>query len=114
MITRQEIAAEEDLLSPVAQALWLALFRSYPANTGDYPALATKLEAAHGVTAQQLNAALRKIEEIGAGTVRIEGGKDALNYDPVRDRKELIAYGLAVLDETGDGCSTPPAFIVVT
>jgi hypothetical protein len=114
MLTRTEIAAEATTLTPEEQALWLTLFRSYPGySLATHPEAAEKLGDVEGVEAQQLLAALRKIEEIGAGTIRLEGGRDALDYDQRRDRYELIAYGLSVLFETSEEVISVPAFMVV-
>jgi hypothetical protein len=101
MLTRDEIAAEApNNLNAVEQAMWLTLFRDHPNFSADrYPDAANKLSTVADTPAKQLLAALRKIEEIGADTARLEGGRSALNYDPVRDRKALVDYGLSVLYE---------------
>jgi hypothetical protein len=114
MITRAEIAAENNVLSTQERALWLTLFRSHPSYAAEtYPNLVQQLASAAGVTAQQLLAALRKIEAIGDGTVRLSGGSKGLDYDQVRDRNELIGYGLAVLYDSVVISSSVPPFTVV-
>lgn len=115
MITRAEIAEEtENSLSEVEQSMWLALFRDHPGYTLQrYPDVATKLTTVEGVKAKQLLAALRKIEALGADTVRLEGGRDGIDVDPVRDRNALVSYGLSVLYERHIS-SMPPFFTVGT
>jgi hypothetical protein len=101
MLTREEIANEGTELTPEEQSIWLTLFRQHPKySSARYPDAVPKLAAARDVTAQQLLAALRKIEEIGAGTVKLEGGRQGMDFDQVRDRNDLIAYGLAALFDT--------------
>jgi hypothetical protein len=115
MITREEIAAEtENTLGEAEQMMWLSIFRSYPSFRSDlYPDVATKLAAVEGIPAKQLLAALRKIEDLGSDTTRLEGGRYALNDDPVRDRHALVAYALAVLYDSLGSSSAFAPFLVV-
>ena len=109
MITREEIAAETaGSLSETEQYLWLALFREYPGySVVRYPGIEGNLATVQGVKAKQLLAALRKIEEIGSETSRIEGGRSGLDVDPVRDRNALVGYALGVLyDKSTSGIPT--------
>lgn len=100
MPTTAQISTAVTTLSAVAQAQWLVLIRksaAYKEQPGLYPNLADKLAAVTTVQAQQLNAALTLIDEIGDGTVALSGGSDAVDYSQDRDRDALVSYGLSVL-----------------
>lgn len=109
MVTREEIAAQdENDWNDEARSLWLTLFRQYPGYSPTrFPDVAAKLAAVQGYDAKKLLAVLVKIEEIGSGTIKIEGGGEGLDFDQERDRNELIAFGLSVLYDTRAAVKLP-------
>jgi hypothetical protein len=95
MPTLQEIDAAATTLSASARAQTLSLVRGsalYRENIGMYPGLETKLDAATTIQNQQINAALALLDSVGDGTVALTGGEDAVDYDQVRDREQLVDY----------------------
>lgn len=103
MPTTAQITTASTTLTAVAQAQILALIRDsdrYRANTAAYEQLASTIAAAdETVKAQQLNAALALIDEVGDGTVALTGGEDAVDYSQERDKAQLVNYMLYVLYE---------------
>jgi hypothetical protein len=103
MPTLAQIAAASTDLTDVAQAQLLALIRSsprYKAQPDFYKLPAEAIADADGtVKARQLNAALALIDTVGDGTVALTGGEDAVDFDQVRDRDQLVDYIISVLYE---------------
>lgn len=102
MPSQQEISAASTTLSTVARAQALSLIRGstrFREQVGLYPNLAAKLDAATTVQIQQINAALAAIDAIGDGTVALTGGEDAVDYEQVRDREQLVDYIIDTLYE---------------
>lgn len=103
MPTLAQITAASVTLTATAQAQLLALIRGsnrYKARPDFYELPATAIAAASGtVKGQQLNAALALIDTVGDGTTKLEGGEEAVNFDPERDREKLIDYIISCLYE---------------
>jgi len=104
MLTEAEVSAIQpgDLahghLTDVQQRLVLALFRQSPSyDAVTYPDVIERLARINGLGAQILLAALRKVEKMGASTLKITGGRDALDHDLERDREALVVYMLCQL-----------------
>jgi hypothetical protein len=100
MPTRAQIEAAANTLDSLAKGQWIALIRGsaeYRDQPGLYPDLEGTLDAVTALQAQQLNAALDLIDEVGDGTVELAGGEDGVDYSQDRDRNALISYGLRVL-----------------
>lgn len=100
MPTIAELEAAATTLSALAQAQWQTLIRmsaQYKEESGLYPNLTQKLASATAIQARQLNAALAVHQETGDGTVQLQGGADAVNYDQVRDKDEMVRFALSVL-----------------
>lgn len=103
MPSQAQITAASTTLSSVARAQVLSLVRGserYRAEIGRYPNLAAKVDAATTVQIQQINAALALIDGVGDGTVALTGGADAVDFDQVRDREQLITYIIDTLYDT--------------
>lgn len=110
MLTRQEITIEPNALDITAVNMLLPLVRNgirYRTNPSLFSNIQTKIASTVGtVKAQQINGALRKIEEIGGGDTNIRGGEDALDYSKSRDRELWVNYIIGVLyvvSEVGSG-----------
>jgi hypothetical protein len=98
-----QITAADATLTATAQEHLLALIRGsdrYKANPGFYALPATAIAAASTtIKGKQLNAALALIDGVGDDTTKLEGGEEAVNFDPERDREKLISYCMSVLYE---------------
>jgi hypothetical protein len=102
MPTTAQVTAASTTLTTIARAQVLSLIRGssrYREQVGLYPSLADKVDAATTVQIQQMNAALTLIDAIGDGTVALTGGEDAVDYDQVRDREQLVSYMIDTLYE---------------
>jgi hypothetical protein len=112
MPTLLQIENADATLTATAQAQLLALVRGsdrYKRNPGFYELPATAIAAASGTTkGRQLNAALALIDAVGDDTTKLEGGEEAVNFDPERDREKLISYCISVLYEQ------PPRYQILT
>jgi hypothetical protein len=95
-----QITAASTTLTAIGRAQIISLIRGssrYQSQIGLYPDLEAKLDAATTIQIQQLNASLALLDIVGDGTVALEGGEDAVNYDQVRDREQLINYMIDTL-----------------
>lgn len=102
MPTLAQIEAASGTLTATAQAQLLALIRTsrrYKQNISAFETLADVIADATTLQAQQLNAALALVDEVGDGTVALTGGQDAVDYSQDRDREQLLDYILSVLYE---------------
>lgn len=105
MLSKAQINAASAVLDETDIAMFTALIRGsdkYKENPMFYRDFVTLLEDADGtVQAQQLNAAMAAIEDLGIGVVEIDqrrvGSSDGLYYSQVLERQALIEYMLGVL-----------------
>lgn len=85
-------------LTDVQQRLVMALFRQSPSyDAVTYPDAIERLARVNGLGAKIMLAALRKAAKLGASTLKITGGRDALDHDLERDREALVVYMLCQL-----------------
>lgn len=89
-------------LSEAAKSLWVTLFRTsliYKAYAVVYTLdLEARLGAAEGtVKAQQLNALMTLIGELGPGEVSIQGDRDSVYWSQSKERQALIDEAFSVL-----------------
>lgn len=103
MPTISQVTTASVTLTAIAQAQLLALIRGsdrYKRNPDFYELPATAIAAASGtIKGQQLNAALVLIDAVGDDTTKLEGGEEAVNFDPERDREKLINFIISCLYE---------------
>lgn len=100
MPTTAQITAAATTLSAVAKAQALTLVRGsvrFQSNPGLYPDLEDKLDAVTSVQAQQINAALTLLDEVGDGMVELSGGDEGVIYAQDSDRQQLVGYIIDVL-----------------
>ncbi len=107
MISRAKIEAASDTLDDVAIESIITTVRTtaiYTENPAYYSDLRSKLVSVDGtLQAQQLNAALDEIENLGIGEVQINQsqtvGTDGVIYSKTQEREALVSYILGVLYE---------------
>lgn len=110
MATAPPISAIETAspqLSAVVKATLLALLRQttwYRANPSGYASLEAIIDAASGtIKGQQLNAAMKAINELGPGEYSIEGDEDATHYKIADERNAYLEFCLTVLYDAPAG-----------
>lgn len=98
MLTPEEIQAASATLTDETRAVLVTLVRQFRGYSPVwFPNLESTIDAATEIQRKQLNALTEKLNAVGAGSVKLSGGKRAVNYDQTRDRDELLRAVLAVL-----------------
>lgn len=102
MLSRLEIEASSDQITPAAREAWLLLFRGslvYQQRAYAFTDLEARLDATVGtISARMLNALLAKIEDLGEGEAQLVPGnsRGGIQYSQRLEREALIteAFGL--------------------
>ncbi len=98
MLTPDEISSASETLTAATRAVVITLVRQFSGYSPNlFPDLETTVDAATTIQIQQLNVLVDKLNDVGTGSTKLQGGKKAVNYDQTRDRDELLRAILAVL-----------------
>lgn len=101
MLTKAQITSASTTLDDTDIEMLVALFRissRYKEYPEFFPDLESRLASVDGtIKAQQLNAVLDLIEDLGVGEVQIQGGDEGLRYSQTLEREALINYAMSVV-----------------
>jgi hypothetical protein len=107
MISRAEIEAASDIIDDVTSTSIITIVRMtdvYKADPAYFADIADRIDEINGtIKAQQLNAALDRLETLGVGEVEINQsqtvGTDGLIWSQIKEREGLVSYILGVMYE---------------
>lgn len=98
MLTPDDISSASATLTSETRAVLITLVRQFRGYSPVwFPDLESTIDGASEIQRKQLNAFTEKLNSVGTGSVKLSGGKRAVDYDQTRDREELLRGVLAVL-----------------